>query len=128
MKRVINTCTDVISANIDVISKDKDKLLLSDCLKSLPNTVSKLQASRNTSATEISELNQRVTDNSSNIDRLKDIDFSDKNSQKHHLKDLRNELMEHVEQATAPLVSKSNHDASLKTLDHKLRPVEQKQP
>jgi len=98
MKRVINTCTDVISANIDVISKDKDKLLLSDCLKSLPNTVSKLQASRNTSATEISELNQRVTDNSSNIDRLKDIDFSDKNSQKHHLKDLRNELMEHVEQ------------------------------
>ena len=35
--------------------------------------------------------------------------------------------MEHVEQATAPLVSKSNHDASLKTLDHKLRPVEQKQ-
>ena len=128
MKRVIRTGTDVISANIDVINNDKDKLQLSDCLKSLPNTVSKLQASRNTSATEISELNQRVTDNSSNIDRLKDIDFSDKNSQKHHLKDLRNELMEHVEQATAPLVSKSNHDASLKTLDHKLRPVEQKQP
>ena len=60
--------------------------------------MAKLQASRNTSATEISNLNQRVTDNLSNIDRLKDIDFSDKNSQKHHLKDLRNELMEHVEQ------------------------------
>jgi len=60
MKRVIRTCTDVISANIDVINNDKDKLQLSDCLKSLSNTVFKLQASRNTSATEISELNQRV--------------------------------------------------------------------
>ena len=73
MKRDMRTCTDVISANIDVINNDKDKLQLSDCLKSISNTVSKLQASRNTTATEISELNQRVADNSSNIDRLKEI-------------------------------------------------------
>ena len=73
MKRDMRTCTDVISANIDVINNDKDKLQLSDCLKSISNTVSKLQASRNISATEISELNQRIADNSSNIDRLKEI-------------------------------------------------------
>ena len=73
MKRDMRTCTDVISANIDVIYNDKDKLQLSDCLKSLSNTVFKLQTSRNTSATEISELNQRVTDILSNIDRLKEI-------------------------------------------------------
>ena len=34
--------------------------------------------------------------------------------------------MEHVEQASVPF--KSNHDASLKTIDHKIRTFEQKQP
>ena len=83
---------------------------LSSSLQSLANTASKLQTSRNTAVRDISELRRSVQDNSSNVQHLKDSEFSAKSNCEHSLSDLRNEFQEQVNVSTADLVSTQTYE------------------
>ena len=68
--------------NIDSTNGAENETL-SSSLQSLANTVSKLQTSRNTAVRDISELRRLVQDNSTNVQQLKDFEFSAKSNCKH---------------------------------------------
>jgi len=90
--------------NIDSTNGAENETL-SSSLQSLANTVSKLQTSRNTAVRDISELRRLVQDNSTNVQQLKDFEFSAKSNCKHSLSDLRNEFQEKVNVSPADLMS-----------------------
>ena len=104
MKDDIQNCVKVINMNIDSTNGAENETL-SSSLQSLANTVSKLQTSRNTAVRDISELRRLVQDNSTNVQQLKDFEFSAKSNCKHSLSDLRNEFQEKVNVSPADLMS-----------------------
>ena len=107
MKDAIQNC--VIHMNNDSTNGAENETL-SSSLQSLANTASKLQTSRNTAVRDISELRRSVQDNSSNVQHLKDSEFSAKSNCEHSLSDLRNEFQEQVNVSTADLVSTQTYE------------------
>ena len=107
MKDAIQNC--VIHMNNDSTNGAENETL-SSSLQSLANTVSKLQTSRNTAVRDISELRKSVQDKSTNVQHLKDSEFSAKSYCKHSLSDLRNEFQEQVNVSTADLVSTQTYE------------------
>jgi len=89
--------------------------------------VSKLQTSRNTAVRDISELRRSVQDNSTNVQHLKDSEFSAKSNCKHSLSDLRNEFQEQVNVSTADLVSTQTYETAVKSIEGKYKTLQRTQ-
>ena len=90
--------------------------------------LTRLESWKNNQTSEIETMRVSVRDTALNISQLKDSETAFKNSVKTKLTDANEQLKGDISRSRADLVTKKDHDASLKSVFAKLKSVEQNPP
>ena len=141
-KQVCSLQSDIAGVKNDLVSascilndrmnsnegNDREITQFSKSIGSLTRLLTKLESWKNNQMSEIETMRVSVRDTALNISQLKDSETAFKNSVKTKLTDANEQLKGDISRSRADLVTKKDHDASLKSVFAKLKSVEQNPP